>query len=228
MNTGQDAGEQLKEDDPSFFGPNTFQTTIALGSCIFFLLLTTQHDEAPGTETRRYIEELTGNVIFDLIDVADIIDVFFDEETRSEMWDGLEEVVFFVMTVNLLLPALPLFTLSYTKFGRSRLENHLVQWHGLLLVLFVNVPNLVVRLILWHAFSHGISPFILKNFMLICLTAYEFYEHKRESVKSTEHDGESRRAEGGPKPPRNKVQNINIPLEGQSSEDVTRRAVARS
>ncbi|XP_005095376.1 uncharacterized protein LOC101846570 [Aplysia californica] len=173
-------GDEIEEEEPTFFGPNTMKTTIALSSCIFLLLLTTQHDAPLGSDRRRYIEELTGTVVFDLLDTVDILEILFDKETVYIMWQGLEEGVFVVAAFNLIIPALPLFTLSWTKFGRDKLRKKMVYIHRLLVVLMVNVPNLLVRMILWHGFSVGITAFSLKNVILISLTLYEFYEHKKE------------------------------------------------
>jgi hypothetical protein len=38
------------------------------GGIIFTLLLATNHDAKPGSHRRKYIEELTGTVIFDILD----------------------------------------------------------------------------------------------------------------------------------------------------------------
>lgn len=60
--------EHLRED--AFFGPNTFKTTIALSAVIFVLLLTSHFEAPSGSPQRVYIEELTGTVMFDLIDTV--------------------------------------------------------------------------------------------------------------------------------------------------------------
>ncbi|CAG5117667.1 unnamed protein product [Candidula unifasciata] len=169
----------LEEKHPSFFGPNTLKTTIALGSCVFLLLLTTQHDAPLGSERRQFINELTGTVVFDLLDTADILEILFEENETESFWTGLKEFILAVGVLNLVIPTVPLLTLSITNFGRDKLQRRLMYLHRMLVVLAVNVPNLLVRLNLWHGHSVAISPFTLKNIILICITVYEFYLHKR-------------------------------------------------
>ncbi|CAL1530448.1 unnamed protein product [Lymnaea stagnalis] len=171
------------EKDPSFFGPNTFKTAIALASCIFLFLLNTQHDSPFGSERREYISDLTGTVVFDILDTVDILEVCFTPDDRDSLWDGLEEFILAQASLNIILPTVPLLTLSRTQFGRDGLTRPMICLHRLLVVLVVNVPNLITRLILWHGVSVGISPFFLKNVIVIGMTLYEFYEHKRDKVE---------------------------------------------
>ncbi|XP_046544494.1 uncharacterized protein LOC124254691 [Haliotis rubra] len=135
---------KLSED--TFFGPNTLKTSLACASCVFVLLLTSHHDAPAASERRRYIEELTGTVVFDVLG------------TRDMFLPGLQEAVLVVAGLNLIIPTVPLITLNLTKFGYKKMPKRLVALHKLLVVLVVNVPNLIVRLVLWHGFSVGISP----------------------------------------------------------------------
>lgn len=174
--------EDLENEQDTFWSANTFKTTIALGACIFLLLLITQHDAALGSDGRRYIEELTGTVVFDVLDTVEIFDTLLVLEDRKMLWPALEEAIVAVAVLNLLLPTVPLLTLARTQFGRKKLRKRLIYTHRILVVLIVNVPNLVVRMILWHGHNMGVSPFTLKNVVLILLTSYEFYEHKKTKL----------------------------------------------
>ncbi|GFR60322.1 cat eye syndrome critical region protein 6-like protein [Elysia marginata] len=171
------------DESSTFFGPNTLKTTIALGSCTFLLLLITQHNAPAGSDGRRYIEELTGTVVFDILDTVDILEVLFDSDERDALWSGLEGFILAVAVLNLILPTVPLFTLAKSKFGQRKLSIKLIHGHRILLVLAVNMPNLLVRLLLWHGMSSGISPFTLKNILAISLTFYDIYEHNKEELE---------------------------------------------
>ncbi|KAH9495805.1 hypothetical protein Btru_013358 [Bulinus truncatus] len=178
----KDALENEIKAAPSILGANTFKTAVAIGSCIFIFLLTTQHDAPLGSRRRDYIYDLTGHVVFDILDTADILDVLFNKEDRASLWNGLEEIILTLAALNLLLPTVPLITLSRTQFGRDSLSRPMIYLHRLLVVLAVNVPNLLTRLLLWQTNSVSISPFTLKNVILIGMTLYEFYEHKKEKM----------------------------------------------
>ena len=178
--------DDLEESKTSFFGPNTLKTTIALGSCTFLLLLITQHDAPAGSDGRRYIEELTSTVVFDILDTVDILEILFDSDDRSKLWNGLEEFILAVAFMNLVIPTVPLFTLAKSKFGQKKLSVKLVHGHRILLVLVVNVPNLLIRLLLWHGLSTSISPFTLKNILAILVTFYDIHERNKEEIQQLE------------------------------------------
>ena len=170
----------LGESSDTFFGPNVLKTTIALGSCTFLLLLITQHTAPAGSDGRRYIELLTGSVVFDILDTVDILDVLIDSDDRGKLWNGLEELFLAIAVLNLLLPTVPLFTLAKSKFGQEKLSSNLIHGHRILHVLAVNMPNLLARLLLWHGFSTGVSPFTVKNILAISLVFYNVYENNKE------------------------------------------------
>ncbi|KAK7002631.1 hypothetical protein BgiMline_004034 [Biomphalaria glabrata] len=173
------------EKDPSFFGPNVFKTAIALSSCIFLFLLATQHDAPLGSDRRTYISDLTDTVVFDILDTVDILEVFFDKEDRARLWKGLDKIILAEATLNLILPAVPLITLSRTHFGLDKAKRPMMHFHQFLVVLVVNLPNLLTRMLLWHGMSLDISPFTLKNIILIGIAIYEFYEHKKEKLEDS-------------------------------------------
>ncbi|CAL1530447.1 unnamed protein product, partial [Lymnaea stagnalis] len=171
------------EGAATFFGPNTFKTTVAMGSCIFLFLLNTQHDAPVGSDRRTYIDALTNTVVFDILDTVDILEVCLSEGERDSLWGGLKKMILAQASLNLLLPTVPLLTLSRTQFGRDKLTRPMIYLHRLLVVLVFNVPNLITRLILWHGLSVGFSPFALKNVVLIGMTLLEFYEHKLQKYR---------------------------------------------
>ncbi|KAK3794373.1 hypothetical protein RRG08_061040 [Elysia crispata] len=178
--------DDLDDTSDKLFGPNVLKTTIALGSCTFFLLLITQHDASVGSDGRKYIEELTDTVVFDILDTVDILKVLLEPEDRDYLWDGLEEFILAVAVLNLVLPTVPLFTLAKSKFGQKKLSVKLVHGHRILLVLVVNIPNLLIRFLLWHGLSTSISPFMLKNILAISLTLYDIYEQNKEEMEECE------------------------------------------
>ena len=167
----------------SFFGTNTLKTTIAMGSGTFLLLLITQHDMPTGSKGRLFIQELAGTVVFDILDTVDILEVLFDLEAREDLHKGLEEFILAVAVMNLVMPTVPLFLLAKSKFGHKKLSMKFVHGHRILMVLAVNLPNLMIRSMLWHGLDTGISPFTLKNILGIFTTMYEIYEHNKEALK---------------------------------------------
>ncbi|CAG2233296.1 unnamed protein product [Mytilus edulis] len=183
-----------------FFGPNTLKTTIALGGIVFALLLATNHDAKPGSPRRKYIDELTGTVIFDILDCVDSMEMLFFKEERDTFPTGVDDAIIAIALINFILPTIPLITLSKTKYGEAKLSHKLVMIHKVLLAFVVNLPLLITRMILWHGLSRGISIFSLKNVIVIGMTSVDLYETleggenkqtqiNNDGVASSGHDG---------------------------------------
>lgn len=171
-------------DEDIFFGPNTLKTTIALGGVVFTLLLATNHDAKPGSPRRKYIEELSGTVIFDILDCVDSMEILFLKEERDTFPPGLEDTIIAIALINFVIPTIPLATLSKTKYGKAKLSHKLVIIHKVILAFCVNLPLLITRMILWHGLSRGISIFSLKNFIVIVIISFDLYE----TLEGEEHE----------------------------------------
>lgn len=179
-----------KLDEKDFFGPNTLKTTIALAGIIFLLLLFTLHDAKPGSDRRRYIDELTGTVIFDILDGVDSMEILFDSEARARILPSLDDTIIGIACIDFLLPTIPLITLAKTDFGHKKLPEKMVILHKVLLAFLVNLPLLITRMIVWHGMSHGISIFSLKNIIVIAMVTYDLYE-SHESEEGGQQSGDS-------------------------------------
>lgn len=178
-------------DESTFFGPNTLKTSIALSGIIFTLLLATNHDAKPGSHRRKYIEELTGTVIFDILDCVDSMEILFIREERETFPKGMDDAIIAIALINFFLPTIPLITLSKTKYGEAKLSHKLVMIHKVCLAFFVNLPLLITRMVLWHGLSRGISIFSLKNIIVIGMISFDLYETLEGGEKETtmEMDG---------------------------------------
>ncbi|XP_061184595.1 uncharacterized protein LOC133192616 [Saccostrea echinata] len=190
-----DFADDLDEND--FFGPNTLKTALALAGVIFLLHLSSLHDAKPGSERRAYIEELSGTVIFDILDCVDSMEPLFIKEDREDFPPGLVEAIVAVACLNFVLPTVPLLTLSHTKFGYAKLPRRLIMVHKIILAYIVNLPLLVMRMILWHGLNHGVSIFSLKNVIVIAMISYDFYEHHEADMDNSMEKNNSNKGENG-------------------------------
>ncbi|XP_052674205.1 uncharacterized protein LOC128156196 [Crassostrea angulata] len=178
-----DFADDLDEND--FFGPNTLKTSLALAGVVYLLHLSSLHDAKPGSERRAYIEELTGTVIFDIMDCVDSMEPMFIKEDRDAFPPGLVEAIVAIACLNFVIPTIPLLTLVHTKFGHAKLPRRLVMLHKILLAYIINLPLLIMRMILWHGVNHGVSIFSLKNVIVISMISYDFYEHHEANVETS-------------------------------------------
>lgn len=173
---------ELKEEN--VFGPNTLKITISLAAIVFLLLLMSHHDAELNSERRHYIEEMTATVVFDILDSVDALDIMFEKEDIDDLPNGMGMCIITISCLNLILPVLPLCTLSRTHFGHHIQQDSIILLHKLSLVFVVNLPLLVFRLVLWHALSKEISIFPVKNVIVIFLVFQDLYERNRQKLRA--------------------------------------------
>ncbi|KAK3583759.1 hypothetical protein CHS0354_022795 [Potamilus streckersoni] len=174
---------ELNELD--FFGPNTLKTTTSLAGVVFLLLLSSQHDAKSGSDRRRYIDELTWTVAFDILDGVDSTEILFIKEGRDLFFPGMDYIIITFCCVNFLIPTIPLISLSRTKFGEEKVPHRLVLIHKLFLAYLVNLPLLITRMIIWHGSSRVVSIFSLKNIIIISMISYDVYEHFQDKEETS-------------------------------------------
>lgn len=182
-------------DEGNFFGPNTMKTSLAIAALVFLTFLTAQHDVKSGRR-REQLVELTSTVIFDILDGVDNMDNLFDKRARDEFPSGLDITIITICCINFLLPTIPLFTLAKTKFSLRELPESVEVIYKLAIGYIVNLPLLIIRMIIWHRLSSGISIFVLKNALAIGVVTFEICEHycnRGNRVENDEQELEDRR-----------------------------------
>ena len=162
----------------AFFGENTLKTSIALDGLVFVTFLTTQHHAAPGTIRRTAIEELTATVMFDVLDGVDSLDILLENESRERLPESMHDAIIAICCLTFLLPTLTFITLSVTRFGLKESGERLIRLSKLSVGYLINLPLLIIRLVLWHGLSEGVSIFALKNVIILGLTTFELLEHR--------------------------------------------------
>ena len=178
----------LKEHN--FFGENTLKTSIALDGLVFVSFLATQHNIKPHTERRAAVEELTGTLLFDVLDGVDALDILLDKEAHDRITARTQTSVIAISCITFLLPFLSFLTLSVTRYGLKESSDRLVRWSKITVGYMVNLPLFIIRMVLWHGLSEGISIFALKNLIFIGMVTFELLEMRmnRMNRRSDEPD----------------------------------------
>ncbi|KAL3861874.1 hypothetical protein ACJMK2_007888 [Sinanodonta woodiana] len=169
----------------NFFGPNTLKTTTALAGVVFVFLLSSQHVAKPGSDRRRYIDELTWTVVCDILDGVDSTEILFQADDRDLFMPGMDNVIISLCCLNFLVPTIPLITLSRTNFGEEKVSNKLVLIHKLFLAYLVNLPLLITRMIILNGSGSAVSIFSLKNIVVISMISYDVYEHFHDKEETS-------------------------------------------
>lgn len=197
----RDFAWKLKEED--FFGPNTLKITISMAAFVFLLLLLSHHDADVDSDRQQKITEIAGTVVFDVLDSVDVLDILFDKDAINDFPIYMDTAIIIIACINLLLPTLPLMTLSQAHFGHKLIPREIAMLHKMMVVFLINMPLLTIRLLLWHLLSKDISIFPVKNLIVIFLVFHDIYEKQRQDVERRE-----RYRTEGIEEPVNELQNL--------------------
>lgn len=165
----------LFTDEKLFFGPNTLKMNLCLTPMLFLFLIYAHHDAKSHTRRKYYLEKMTVAVTLDLFDSVEMLEYLFEEETISI---SLENSILAFSCMNVFLPTFALFELKFNKFHDSG-ETSPISFKFIYIftfMFFVNVPFLVLRLILWHAYNLDISVLLAKNALAIVMGVIEIME----------------------------------------------------
>ncbi|EDO44373.1 predicted protein [Nematostella vectensis] len=157
------------------FGPNMLKMCLCITPVLFLFLIFAHHDARPYSKRKLYLEKICGSVTLDLFDSVEMLEYLFDKEHLNL---GIEISILVFACVNIFLPSLALYELKHNKFHESGqvspVSFKIIYVCGFLL--FVNVPFLVIRLILWHSFNLDISVLLAKNALGVILGLIEIFE----------------------------------------------------
>lgn len=170
-----DGASKLKEQD--FLGPNTLKAGAACTPLIFILLVYAHHDAKPHTVRKYYIQSLTGSVAFDLFDSLDLLEFLFLDREEHKFPPNLTRAVLAFACLNFFLPTLALFELKLNSFTGQVSSLSFKVMYALSFLLLVNVPNLIIRSVLWHKYNTDVSVLLMKNVICIVVGLVEIMEY---------------------------------------------------
>ncbi|ELU17874.1 hypothetical protein CAPTEDRAFT_219189 [Capitella teleta] len=168
---------QKLDEKSGFFGVNLLKTTISLSAIIYLLLVASHNDAAPDSNRQALIKSLSGGIAVDILDTVQFLNLLFIQETRIFLTFTEHRAILGVSCINLLLPTLLLVILSRTRYGRGNYPRGLKLLHTTLYLIFINLPMLVIRILLWHLKSQDVSVFAIKNVIGIGQTVINIHEH---------------------------------------------------
>ena len=164
----------LRPDD--LLGLNMIKTVVALSSVVFITLVLNHHDAKQGSPRETLIRFLMNTVTLDILDTVEILQVLLYKESHIVLSFMLHKAVILIACINLIIPTVLLVALSKSRFGRDEAWTKRLQaLHKIIEVIFINVPLLVLRVILWHVHSQTISVFLVKNCISLGWTLHTAY-----------------------------------------------------
>ena len=170
-----ESATKLKETD--FLGPNTLKAGVACSPLIFILLVYAHHDAKPHTIRKYYIQSLIGSVAFDLFDSLDLLEFLFLDREEHRFPRSLTNAVLAFACINFFLPTLALFELKLNSFTGQVSSLSFKILYSMSFVFLVNVPNLIIRSVLWHIYNTDVSVLLMKNVICIVVGVVEMLEY---------------------------------------------------
>ena len=163
------------DNEKLVFGPNTLKMNLCLTPLLFLFLIYAHHDAKSHSRRKYYLEKMTAAVALDLFDSVEMLEYLFDaEKIPIEM----QNAILAFSCMNIFLPTFALFELKFNKFHDSG-EVSPISFKFIYIcsfMVFVNIPFLVLRLILWHDYHLDISVLLAKNALAIIMGIIEMFE----------------------------------------------------
>ena len=136
----------------------------------------------------------------DLFDSIDLLEFLFLPEEGVKCPRGYLHASLVFGCISIFLPVLSLYSLrirnqQHRRKKSSALGARLSLTFGvgyeMVNLLLINVPNLVIRSVLWHRYSMDVSVLLMKNVMGVFAGSYEVYEYFTEHA----HEGKTEKEE---------------------------------
>ncbi|XP_065660408.1 uncharacterized protein LOC105845443 [Hydra vulgaris] len=162
---------KFKKSD--FFGHNLLKVSLASTPLVFLLMIFGYHNANTTQDRKVYISSLASKVTLDLFDSMDLLELLFEPKGVPKVFLILTLVF---ASINLFLPTMALYELYVNKFP-GRVSGFSFKTSYVCGCMFlVNLPNLILRLFLWHSHDADVSVLIMKNVMCILIGINEIVE----------------------------------------------------
>ena len=170
----KDASKLVELD---LLGPNYLKVAVSCTPLIFMALAYALHDQKQVTARKYFVTSLVGTITLDLFDSIDLLEFLFEREDQILYPRPILDATLAFACINFFLPTLALLEIKKNRFnGEVSSISFKILYEGSY-VFLVNIPNLVIRSVLWHKYNADVSVLIMKNIMCICLGASEILRH---------------------------------------------------
>lgn len=167
-------------EERHILGPNFCKVAVSCTPLIFMMLVYAMHDAKQVASRKYFLASMIGTVTLDLFDSIDLLEFLFSPEDQNNFPRGILDATLFFACVNIFLPALALAEIKVNRFDGEVTSLPFRMMYEGSFVFLVNIPNLVIRSILWHKYDADVSVLIMKNVMCICIGLGEIIRYFTE------------------------------------------------
>ncbi|KAJ7370864.1 hypothetical protein OS493_029408 [Desmophyllum pertusum] len=157
-------------DNDRFLGPNTLKVVLCMTPLLLLLLLHTADDSDRSDDHKELVSKLSYQMAIDLFDVVDMIDIVLEEyEHDIGIPKGFGTGMIVVACYTLLHS---MWQLAENKLagGEAKIRFRTAIFRNIVEIIFVNLPFLVIRAVVFFAYGKDGSIFIAKNGIAIVLS----------------------------------------------------------
>lgn len=166
--------------EANILGPNYCKVAVSCTPLIFMLLVYALHDAKQIAARKYFLASMVGSVTLDLFDSIDLLEFLFSPEDQMKFPRPILDATLVFACINIFLPVLALTEIKVNRFnGQVTSLPFAIMYEGCY-VFLVNIPNLVIRSVLWHRYNADVSVLIMKNVMCICLGCGEIMRYFTE------------------------------------------------
>ena len=160
-------------DKNRYLGPNTLKLVLCITPLLLLLLLHSADDSHQNERHKELVSKLSYQMAIDLFDVVDMIDIVLEGyEYNIGIPKGFGIGMIVVACYTLLLTPWQLAE-NKVKCGRVELRFCTAICRNIVEMLFVNLPFLVIRVVVFFDYGKDESIFIAKNGIAIILSILE-------------------------------------------------------
>ncbi|XP_076069651.1 uncharacterized protein LOC143041541 isoform X2 [Oratosquilla oratoria] len=148
----------------NFLSPQLFMFLMA-ATCFVFLVLITGHlHSQKDIELNPYIRALTIVTCLEILDAVSLLSQFTKNMNLSSTF---ENVILGFGSTSFFLPAITLYKLSLSDYGRGSTNILASFFFRLFCLCFINIPYLLIRIHLWYVYKADVCVFVVKNVIYI-------------------------------------------------------------
>ena len=160
-------------DKNKLLGPNALKMFLCITPLLLLLLLHTADDSDYTDEHRELVSKLSYQMAIDLFDAVDMIDIVLEEnEHNFGIPRGFGAFMIVLACFCLVLSTWQLAENKLAR-GETKIRFRTALWRNIVEIVFVNLPFLIIRAVVFFKYGKDESIFIAKNGISIILCVLE-------------------------------------------------------
>ena len=175
-------------DKTEFLGPNVLKMILCITPLLLLLLLNTGDLDDSDDEEREIVSKLCFPMAVDLFDGIEMIDIVLEEREHDfGIPKAFSTAMIVLACLSMLVSPWQMVENKLTKDG-PKIRFRTALYRSIVQIVFVNLPFLVIRAVVFFMFGKDESIFIAKNGIAIVLSILEIRCNRRRLRRVGQED----------------------------------------